>query len=91
MSLFVSSHYKNSPNDLQLMSDAPAHHLFVLLGPQSGDSAEIPDILAVIQVALEGTLLSRSTNPSAEPGRQARFRSVMFVINWRALCNPPAT
>ncbi|GAU44634.1 hypothetical protein TSUD_379130 [Trifolium subterraneum] len=32
MSLYVASHYKNSPNDLQLMSDAPAHHLFVLLG-----------------------------------------------------------
>ncbi|KAJ4847175.1 hypothetical protein Tsubulata_048145 [Turnera subulata] len=27
----VSSHYKGSPNDLQLMADAPAHHLFVLL------------------------------------------------------------
>lgn len=25
MSLFISSHYKNSPNDLQLLSDAPAH------------------------------------------------------------------
>ena len=35
MSLYVSSHYKNSPNDLILMSDAPAHHLFVLLGPVS--------------------------------------------------------
>lgn len=32
-SLFVSSHYKNSPNDLQLFSDAPAHCLAVLLGP----------------------------------------------------------
>jgi N-acetyltransferase 10 len=32
MALYVSSHYKNTPNDLQLMSDAPAHHLFVLLG-----------------------------------------------------------
>jgi hypothetical protein len=32
MSLYASSDYKNSPNDLQLMSDAPAHHLFVLLG-----------------------------------------------------------
>lgn len=30
MALYVSSHYKNSPNDLQLMSDAPAHKLFVL-------------------------------------------------------------
>ncbi len=25
MGIFVSSHYKNSPNDLQLLSDAPAH------------------------------------------------------------------
>jgi N-acetyltransferase 10 len=25
MSIFVSSHYKNSPNDLLLLSDAPAH------------------------------------------------------------------
>ena len=33
VSLYVSSHYKNTPNDLILMSDAPAHHLFVLLGP----------------------------------------------------------
>ena len=32
MALYVASHYKNSPDDLQLMADAPAHHLFVLLG-----------------------------------------------------------
>ena len=32
MALYVASHYKNSPNDIQLMADAPAHHLFVLLG-----------------------------------------------------------
>ncbi len=25
MSIFVASHYKNTPNDLQLLSDAPAH------------------------------------------------------------------
>lgn len=33
MALYVSSHYKNTPNDLILMSDAPAHQLYVLLGP----------------------------------------------------------
>ena len=32
MALYIPSHYKNSPNDLQLLADAPAHHLFVLLG-----------------------------------------------------------
>jgi N-acetyltransferase 10 len=50
MSLYVASHYKNSPNDLQLMSDAPAHHLFVLLPPiQEGDNS-LPDPLCVVQV-----------------------------------------
>lgn len=33
VALYASSHYKNTPNDLILMSDAPAHHLFALLGP----------------------------------------------------------
>ncbi|CCW69681.1 unnamed protein product [Phytomonas sp. Hart1] len=28
--LLVAAHYKNQPNDLQLLSDAPGHHLFVL-------------------------------------------------------------
>lgn len=32
VSIYVSSHYKNSPNDLQMISDAPAHHLFCLTG-----------------------------------------------------------
>ncbi|KAJ5228893.1 hypothetical protein N7489_009601 [Penicillium chrysogenum] len=33
MALYVASHYKNTPNDLQLMSDAPAHQLYVLVPP----------------------------------------------------------
>ena len=50
MALFVASHYKNTPNDLQLMSDAPAHHLFVLLGPVDINATRLPDVLAVLQV-----------------------------------------
>lgn len=56
MSLYVSSHYKNTPNDLQLMSDAPAHHLFVLLGPVDENTKELPDIFCVIQVVFEGKI-----------------------------------
>ena len=57
MTLYVASHYKNSPNDLQLMSDAPAHKLFVLLPPMDTAAASgLPEILAVVQVALEGSL-----------------------------------
>ena len=33
VSLYVASHYKNTPNDLLLMADAPAHQLFALLAP----------------------------------------------------------
>ena len=50
MSLYVASHYKNTPNDLQLLSDAPAHHIFVLLPPVSEEQTNLPDILCVLQV-----------------------------------------
>jgi len=62
MSLFVSSHYKNSPNDLQLLSDAPAHAVFVLLGPLKNEKGknETPDILCAVQVCLEGKISKKS-------------------------------
>jgi N-acetyltransferase 10 len=56
MALYVASHYKNSPNDLQMLSDAPAHHLFVLLPPINEDDNTLPDPLVVLQVALEGNI-----------------------------------
>uniref|UniRef100_A0A336LK77 RNA cytidine acetyltransferase n=1 Tax=Culicoides sonorensis TaxID=179676 RepID=A0A336LK77_CULSO len=55
MAICVSSHYKNSPNDLQLLGDAPAHHLFCLLGPISKLDA-LPEILVVIQICMEGQI-----------------------------------
>ncbi|KAJ3671187.1 hypothetical protein LUZ60_008613 [Juncus effusus] len=69
MALYVASHYKNSPNDLQLMADAPAHHLFVLLGPVDETKNELPDILCVIQVCLEGQISKKSTMKSLSQGR----------------------
>ena len=51
VALFVASHYRNTPNDLLLMADAPAHHLFVLLGPLDETVNALPDILAVAQVS----------------------------------------
>ncbi|KAL5109575.1 RNA cytidine acetyltransferase [Taenia crassiceps] len=74
MGLYVSSHYKNSPNDLQLLSDAPAHHIFCLLAPYDSSSGRVPEILCVIQVCLEGKInrdvvmrgLSRGLKPSGD-------------------------
>ncbi|KAL2907286.1 RNA cytidine acetyltransferase 1 [Bienertia sinuspersici] len=69
MALYVASHYKNSPNDLQLMADAPAHHLFVLLGPVDESKNHLPDILCVIQVCLEGQISQKSALRSLSDGR----------------------
>jgi tRNA(Met) C34 N-acetyltransferase TmcA len=70
--LFVASHYKNSPDDLLLMSDAPAHHLFVLLGPQQQKSSSgpnaLPEILCAVQVCLEGGMSSSYARSSLGSG-----------------------
>ncbi|KAG5447438.1 N-acetyltransferase 10 [Clonorchis sinensis] len=74
MALYVASHYKNSPNDLQLLSDAPAHHIFCLLAPYNPESGKVPEILCVLQVCLEGLInkdrvmrsLSRGLRPSGD-------------------------
>lgn len=52
--------FQNSPNDLQMMSDAPAHHLFCLLGPVDPNSKSLPEVLVVIQVepTCNGQMLS---------------------------------
>lgn len=59
MSIFVSSHYKNSPNDLQLLSDAPSHGIFVLMNPmdkKDSSKKSMPDIFAAIQICEEGSV-----------------------------------
>lgn len=71
MALYVASHYKNTPNDLQLMSDAPAHHLFVLLPPIDRKDNRIPDPLCVVQVALEGEISKESVRRSLARGQRA--------------------
>ena len=62
MALFVASHYKNTPDDLQLLSDAPAHHIFCLLGPTHPDQNTLPEVLCVVQVCLEGKIAKKSVH-----------------------------
>lgn len=81
MGLYTSAHYKNTPNDLQMLSDAPAHALFVLLSPTAendGSGAELPDILCVIQVALEGRISRKSVEAQLARGH----RSAGDLIPW---------
>jgi len=69
MALFVASHYKNTPNDLQMMSDAPAHHLFCLLGPMKDNS--LPEVLCAMQICLEGEISKKSIVAGLSRGKRA--------------------
>ncbi|ODN93460.1 N-acetyltransferase 10 [Cryptococcus wingfieldii CBS 7118] len=79
MALYVASHYKNSPNDLQMLSDAPAHHLFVLLPPIDENDNTLPDPLCVLQVALEGNI---SRDAILKEMSQSGMRSSGDMIPW---------
>lgn len=81
MSLYVASHYKNSPNDLQLMSDAPAHHLFVLLPPVKENSTSLPDPLVVVQVCLEGEISRQSVINSLSRGQRPSGDMIPWLIS----------
>ncbi|OTF81490.1 N-acetyltransferase-like protein [Euroglyphus maynei] len=70
MALCVSSHYKNSPNDLQMMSDAPAHHLFCLLPPVTSK-----------HVCLEGQICKDSIMASLSRGQRASGDLIPWTIS----------
>lgn len=81
MALYVASHYKNSPNDLQLMSDAPAHQLFVLVPPVDEQSNRAPEPLCVIQVALEGQISRESVLQSLSRGQRAGGDLIPWLVS----------
>ena len=81
MALYVASHYKNSPNDLQLMSDAPAHQLFVLVPPVDDDSPRLPEPLCVIQIALEGQISKQSVLSSLSRGQRAGGDLIPWLVS----------
>lgn len=80
MALYVASHYKNSPNDLQLMSDAPGHALFVLLPPLKEGDRSLPDPLVVMQVALEGKISKQSVLNSLSRGIKASGDLIPWTV-----------
>ncbi|KAI9783462.1 MAG: killer toxin resistant protein [Peltula sp. TS41687] len=81
MALYVASHYKNSPNDLQLMSDAPAHQLFVLVPPVDEHSNRLPEPLCVIQVALEGQISRQSVLNTLSRGQRAGGDLIPWLVS----------
>ncbi|XP_059150893.1 RNA cytidine acetyltransferase-like [Physella acuta] len=81
MALYVSSHYKNSPNDLQLLSDAPAHHIFVLLGPVQPSQGGLPEVLCVLQVCLEGEISKSTIMNSLQRGKRASGDLIPWTVS----------
>ncbi|KAH3752617.1 RNA cytidine acetyltransferase-like [Dreissena polymorpha] len=81
MGLYVSSHYKNTPNDLQLLSDAPAHHIFVLLGPVDPNQSALPEVLCVLQVCLEGEISKSSILNSLSRGKRASGDLIPWTVS----------
>ncbi|MEE6525008.1 hypothetical protein FKM82_024773 [Ascaphus truei] len=81
MALYVASHYKNSPNDLQMLSDAPAHHLFCLLPPVPPTQNSLPEVLAVIQVSLEGEISRQSILSSLSRGKKASGDLIPWTVS----------
>ena len=81
IALYVASHYKNSPNDLQLMSDAPAHQLYVLVPPIDDQSPRLPEPLCVLQVALEGEISKQSVLSSLSRGQRAGGDLIPWLVS----------
>ncbi|XP_033228429.1 RNA cytidine acetyltransferase-like [Belonocnema kinseyi] len=78
VALYVASHYKNTPNDLQMMSDAPAHHLFCLVKPIVEN--KLPEILVFIQVCLEGQLSKNVIQSKLGRGQKAAGDLIPWTI-----------
>ncbi|XP_055946140.1 RNA cytidine acetyltransferase-like [Argiope bruennichi] len=83
VAILVASHYKNSPNDLQMMSDAPAHHVFCLCAPPDEDAKKnaLPEVLCVLQVCLEGKLTEQTVKHELSRGRRSAGDLIPWVIS----------
>ncbi|GFX22513.1 RNA cytidine acetyltransferase [Trichonephila clavipes] len=85
-SILVASHYKNSPNDLQMMSDAPAHNVFCLCASQEekaskGKHTVLPEILCVLQVCLEGKLTEKSVKHELRRGKRGAGDLIPWIVS----------
>ena len=79
MYLFVSSHYKNSPNDLQMLSDAPGHEIYCLLGPMN-ETNHLPEILCAIQICHEGELSKENLTRQLTHGQRSSGDLIPWTI-----------
>ncbi|KAG8185659.1 hypothetical protein JTE90_008929 [Oedothorax gibbosus] len=68
------------------MSDAPAHHIFCLCGPPKEQKAkskrpELPEVLCVLQVCLEGKLSEKTVKHELSHGRRGAGDLIPWTIS----------
>ncbi|KPI89073.1 hypothetical protein ABL78_1809 [Leptomonas seymouri] len=92
-SLLVAAHYKNQPNDLQLLSDAPGHHLFVLCAAsveasattepssKSPSAAGVPDVYCVIHACEEGQVSAQSIKSRLSHGLRPSGDLIPYTLS----------
>jgi N-acetyltransferase 10 len=54
--LFSISHYRNSPDDIQMLSDSPSHRILILISPFNMRLNILPDIITAIHFCYEGQI-----------------------------------
>lgn len=62
------------------MSDAPAHHLFCLLGPVDPKRKTLPEVLVVIQICLEGEISKSSVLEGFSRGTRAAGDLIPWTV-----------
>lgn len=85
-SLLVAAHYKNQPNDLQLLSDAPGHHLLVLCAANvenasSAAATSVPDVYCVIHACEEGQVSSEAIKSNMSRGLRPSGDLIPYTLS----------
>lgn len=81
MGLFSSSHYKNSPDDLQMICDAPSHRIFALIPPLKITIGLIPDILCIVHTAYEGQMNINFVRKNIKKGSKMNGDLIPWAIS----------
>jgi N-acetyltransferase 10 len=66
-----------------MLSDAPAHHIFCLLGPvAAGERMNgLPEILCVVQVCLEGEISAATVADNMQRGKRASGDLIPWTVS----------
>lgn len=81
VSMLVAAHYKNQPNDLQLMSDAPGQHLFLLCSATVEAKDGLPDVFCVIHACEEGQVTSEALKNNISHGLRPSGDLIPYTLS----------